>query len=246
MLYRLSTALLFLCSLSTFASAQARPELRVPLGARWTMPLEQARQLSGLDRTPQGALPASSIIRSNSQVELDTRWQGRTVSLLFAQGFGLYAIAVEMTPWAAQHLATAADPAQQDLEQCAPIRLAIIRKYGTPQGMVESWDDLQVLPLPVGWDRAATFSEARAIDWPYASNWLIWEGEETRLALGEQFVWYVSKAGLAYQEKQRLALEKEGLAAQARDEVRRMQRQLQLDQARQKVLSRAQELEALF
>ena len=246
MLLRLSVTLLLLCGLSTFAGAQAQPELRVPLGARWTMPLEQARQLPGLDRTPKGSLQASSLIRSNRQVELDTRWQGRTVSLLFARGFGLYAIGVEMTPWAAQHLAAAADPEQQDLEQCAPIRLAIMRKYGTPQGMAESWDNLKVLPLPTSWDRTTTFSEARAIDWPYARNWLVWEEEGTRLALGEEFVWYVSKAGLAYREKQRLAVEKEGLAAQARDRVRLMQRQLQLDQARHNVLSRAQELEALF
>jgi hypothetical protein len=243
---RLSAALLFLCGLSTLAGAQARPDLRVPLGARWTMSLEQARRLPGLDRTPRGSLQASSFIRSNSQVEFDTRWQGRTVSFLFARGFGLYAIGVEMTPWAAQHSAAVADTEQRDLEQCAPIRLAIIRKYETPQGMVESWDDLKVLPLSAGWDTAATFSEARAIDWPYGRNWLAWEGEETRLALGEQFVWYVSKAGLAYREKERLALEKEGLAAQARDKERLVKRQSQLKQARENVLSRAQELEALF
>jgi hypothetical protein len=246
MLFRLIVALLFLCSLSTFAGAQAQPEVPALLGARWTMPLEQAQQISGLDRTPKGALKASFTIRSNSQVELVASWQGRTVSLLFAKGFGLYAINVEMTPLAAQHSAAAADLEQRDLAQCAPIRLAIIRKYGTPQGMVESWDSPTVFPLPTNWDKTPAFSEAKAIDWPYARNSLVWEGEETRLALGEQFVWYVSKAGLVYKEKMREALEKEGLAAQAQDSVHLIQRQLQLDRTRQNVPSHAQELEALF
>jgi len=247
MLCRMIATLLFLGSLNTFAVAQTQPEVSVPLGARWTMPLDQAQQLPGLDRTANGTLQVSYTIRSNSQVELVTSWQGRLVSLLFAQGFGLYAIAVEMTPWAAQHLVTATDPEQQDLEQCAPIRLVILRKYGTPQGMVESWDALKVLPLPGDWKGGATpTSEAGAIDWPYGRNWLVWEGEETRLALGETFVWYVGKAGLDYKEKVRQALEKEELATQAQDKVRVIKRQLQLEHARQDAPSRAQELEALF
>jgi hypothetical protein len=246
MLCRCLAALLFLGSLSAFAGAQAQPELQVPLGARWAMPLEQAQQLSGLERASDGSLKASHTIRSNSQVELAASWQGRTVSLLFARGFGLYAIGVEMTPWAAQHSSTAADPEQQDLEQCAPIRLAVLRKYGTPQGTTEAWDAMQVVPLPTNQDGAMDFTEARAIDWPYARNWLIWEGEETRLALGEQFVWYVSKAGLVYREKARQALEKEALVAQAQDKARLAKRQLQLGRARQAVLSRAQGLEELF
>jgi hypothetical protein len=209
--------------------------------------MEQVQRLSGLDRTPKGALKVSYTIRSNSQVELVTSWQGRLVSLFFAKGFGLYAIAIEMTPWAAQHSATATDTEQQDLEQCAPIRLAILHKYGTPQGMVESWDALTILPLPEDWKSGATLiSEAGAIDWPYGRNWLLWEGPETRLALGETFVWYVSKAGLDYKEKVRQALEKEELATQAQDRVRLIKRQLQLEHAREDAPSRAQELEALF
>ncbi len=246
MLCRCLTALLFLGSLSAFAGAQTSLELQVPLGARWALPLEQAQQLSSLERASDGSLKASHTIRSNSQVELAASWQGRTVSLLFARGFGLYAIGVEMTPWAAQHSSTAADPEQQDLEQCAPIRLAVLRKYGTPQGTTEAWDAMQVVPLPTNQDGAMDFTEARAIDWPYARNWLIWEGEETRLALGEQFVWYVSKAGLVYKEKAKQALEKERLAAQTQDKARLAQRQLQLGRARQAVLARAQGLEDLF
>ncbi|HJY83201.1 MAG TPA: hypothetical protein VKK81_19220 [Candidatus Binatia bacterium] len=246
MLCRCLAALLFLSSLSAFAGAQAPPEPQVPLGARWTLPLEQAQQLPSLERASGGSLKASHTIRSNSQVELAASWQGRTVSLLFARGFGLYAIGVEMTPWAAQHSSTAADPEQQDLEQCAPIRLAILRKYGPPQGMTEAWDAMKVVPLTTNQRGATDFTEAGAIDWPYGRNWLIWEGEETRLALGEQFVWYVSKAGLVYREKARQALEKESLAVQAQDKARLAQRQLQVGRARQAVLSRSQGLEELF
>ncbi len=246
MLVRFVVSLLFLCSVNPFASAQAQPDLNVPLGATWTMPLERARQLSGLEHTPNGALKASSTVRSNSQVELIARWQGRTISLFFAQGFGLYAIGVEMTPWLVQHSQTGADPEQQDLEYCAPIRLAVFRKYGTPGGITESWDAEEVRLLSTDQRGATPFTEATAIDWPYTRNWIVWEGEETRLALGEQFVWYVSRAGLTYKEKIRQALEQEQLAAQARDREQQARRQLQLDQARQNVPFRAQELESLF
>src|SRR5712691_6241820 len=246
MLCRCLAALLFLGSLSAFAGAQAPPELQVPLGARWAMPSEEAQQLSGLERASDGSLKASYTIRSNSQVELAASWQGRTVSLLFARGFGLYAIGVEMTPWAAQHSSTVIDPEQRDLEQCAPIRLAVIRKYGTPQGVATSWESLEVLPLSRGWHGATTFTEAGAIDWPYARNWLIWEGKETRLALGEQFVWYVSKAGLVAREQARQALEKEQRSVQEQDRTQRAERQQHLDRARQAVLAHAQDLEALF
>ena len=247
MLSRLITVLLFLGGLHTSALAQTQPELSIPLGARWAMSMEQAQKLPALDRTAKGALKVSYTVRSNSQIELVTSWQGRLTSLYLAHGFGLYAIAVEMTPWAAQHLAAAAEPEQEDLEQCAPIRLAVLRKYGTPQGIVESWDALNVLPLPEDWKSGETLiSETGVIDWPYGRNWLVWEGDETRLALGETFVWYVSKAGLDYREKMREALEKEGLAVQAQDRVRLIKRQLQLERARQDVPSQAQELEALF
>lgn len=246
MLFRFLIAPLFLCGLSALAGAQAPPELQIPLGATWAMPFEQGQQLSGLERAADGSLKASHIIRSNSQIEFVASWQGRTVSLLFDRGFGLYAIGVEMTPWAAQHSSTVIDPEQRDLEQCAPIRLAVIRKYGTPQGVATSWESLEVLPLPRGWHGATTFTEAGAIDWPYARNWLIWEGKETRLALGEQFVWYVSKAGLVAREQARQALEKEQRSVQEQDRARQAARQQQLDRARQAILAHAQDLEALF
>ena len=246
MLFRFLIASLFLCCLSALAGAQAPPEPQIPLGATWAMPLEQGQKLSGLERAADGSLKASHTIRSNSQIELVASWQGRTVSLLFDRSFGLYAIGVEMTPRAAQHSSTVVDPEQQDLEQCAPIRLAVIRKYGTPQGVTTSWESLEVLPLSTSWHGATAFTEAGAIDWSYARNWLLWEGKDTRLALGEQFVWYVSKAGLAEREKSRQAFEKEQRAVQEQDRAQRAERQQQLDRARQEVLAHAQDLEALF
>lgn len=246
MLFRFVVASLFLGCLSALAGAQAPSEPQIPLGATWAMPFDQGQKLSGLERAADGSLKASHTIRSNSQIELVASWQGRTISLLFDRGFGLYAIGVEMTPWTTQHSSTAVDPEQQDLEQCAPIRLAVIRKYGTPQGVATSWESLEVLPLSTGWRGATTFTEAGAIDWPYARNWLIWEGKETRLALGEQFVWYVSKAGLVAREQARQALEKEQRSVQEQDRTRRAERQQQLDRARRAVLAHAQDLEALF
>jgi hypothetical protein len=228
------------------AGAQSQPEPRIPLGAVWTLTLEQAQRLPDLERAADGTLKASYTIRSSSQIELVTRWQGRTVSLLFARDFGLYAIGVEMVPWASQHSPTAADPEVQDLEQCAPIRLAVMRKYGAPQGIAESWEATEVTPLPVTPTSPIARGETQSLHWPYARNWLVWEGKDTRLALGEQFVWYVSRAGLARREQARRALEKEGQASQERDAERRAQRQRHLGQAREEVLSRARGLESLF
>jgi hypothetical protein len=218
------------------------------------MSIEQVQRLPDLERSPDGSLKGSHTIRANSQTELVARWQGRAVSFFFGRDFGLYAIAVEMVPQADQHTPIAADLELQDLEQCAPIRLAVIRKYGTPLGLAESWEAAEVTPLSV--DRisatvrtetgSAVPTETGLSDWPYARNWLIWEGQDTRLALAEQSVWYVSRAGLAHREQAKQAVEKEGLAAQERDATRQAQRQRQLDQARQAVLPRAQGLEPLF
>ena len=246
MFLRLLVSLLCLSSFPTFVGAQERPGPQIPLGATWTMSIDQARQLSGLERGTDGSLRASSTIRSNTQTELLARWRGRGISFFFAQGFGLYAIGMEMTPWTVEHSSTASDPEQQDLEQCAPIRLAVLRRYGSPRGVVETWESTSVLPLTNERRGVPPFTEARAIDWPYARNWLIWEGEETRLALGERFVWYVSLEGLTYREKMKQAGEKQHLAAQSRKALRRTQRQEELNQAREAVGPRAQELESLF
>jgi hypothetical protein len=208
--------------------------------------MEQVERLPDLERAPDGSLKASYTVRGSNQIELVTRWQGRAVSFLFAKDFGLYAISVEMVPQATLHSLAAADQEMLDLEQCAPIRLAVMRKYGSPQGLAASWDAAEVTPLPVNQTTAMTRSEAGSIAWPYARNWLIWEGQDTRLALGEQSVWYVSQAGLVHREEAKQELEREALAVQERDMEQRAQRQQELEQARQAVPSRAEEWESLF
>lgn len=242
----LLTILLLLCGSAALADAQSQPEPRIPLGATWSMTIEQAHNLAELERAPDGTLTASYTIRASSQTELVARWQGRAVSLFFARDFGLYAIGLEMVPQAHQHTPIAADPALQDVEQCAPIRLAVMRKYGTPRGIAESWDAAELAPLPASSVNATARAEAGAVHWPYAANWLIWEGAVTRLALGEQFVWYVSRAGLAHRERARQAVATEGQAAWEREAQRQAQRRQEVDLARQRVQWRAREWESLF
>src|SRR5438046_6431913 len=113
------------------------------------MPIEHVQRLPDLERAPGGTLKGAYIMRANSQTELVARWQGRAVSFFFGRDFGLYAIGVEMVPQAEQHTPTAADLELQDLEQCAPIRLAVIHKYGTPHGLADSWEAAEVTPLSV-------------------------------------------------------------------------------------------------
>ena len=138
MLLHLLTLFALLCGSGALAGAQVQPEPQMPLGATWTMPIEQVQRLPDLERAPDRTLKGAYTIRANSQTELVARWQGRVVSFFFGRDFGLYAIDVEMVPQAEQHTPTAADLELQDLEQCAPIRLAVIHKYGTPHGLADS------------------------------------------------------------------------------------------------------------
>ncbi len=82
--------------------------------------------------------------------------------------------------------------------------------------------------------------------WPYARNWLIWEGQETRLALGEQSIWYASRLGLAKQERSKKEREEEQNTALSRTLDQRAQRQRKIEDAREALPSRARSIEALF
>jgi len=238
--------LLSIVSASAVAQPLAVTQPHIPLGASWGMTLEQVQRLSALERTKDGALSHSYTIRSVSQTELVARWQDRAVSLFVANDIGLYAINIEMTPQAMQHTPVAADPETLDLEQCAPIRLAILRKYGAPSGLAITWDAHDLSPLPTSPNRSAATEEEEASRWPYARNWLLWEGPETRLALGEQSVWYVSRLGLAQRERSKREREKERDLSFSRELERRTKRQQQIDAAREAVPSRAQSAAALF
>ncbi|HXG18247.1 MAG TPA: hypothetical protein VNN62_04140 [Methylomirabilota bacterium] len=238
--------LLSLVSASAVAQPLAGTQPHIPLGASWGMTLEQVQQLPALERTKDGALSHAYTIHSVSQTELVARWQGRTVSLFVTKDLGLYAINIEMTPQTIQHTPDAADPEALDLEQCAPIRLAIMRKYGSPSGLAITWDAQEHSPLPASPHRSAATEEEEASRWPYARNWLLWEGPETRLALGEQSVWYVSRLGLAQRERNKRERERERDLSFSRELERRAKRQQQIDAAREAVPSRAQSVAALF
>jgi hypothetical protein len=233
-----------LCSF--FSCAQAGVEPQVPAGASWGMTLEQTRQLSELEHDATGVLQYTYEIRGSSQIELVARWQGRAISFYVARDIGLYAINIEMTPQALQRGPFAADQDLLELEQCAPIRQAIMQKYGAPIGLAASWESSEVLPLsPLR--RAPKKAEGTdEEEWPYARNVLLWEGQETRLALGEQSVWYVSRLGLAQRERAKRSWEQEQDVSFTRELERRAKRQQQLDDARAGVSSRARQAESLF
>jgi hypothetical protein len=210
------------------------------------MTLEQIQHLPELERSAGENLQKSYIIRSVSQDEFVALWKERPISFLVSKDFGLYAINVEMTPRAIQHTQNAADQELLDLEQWAPIRFAIMQKYGSPLGLAITWDTSEISPLPQLAGSAAVDVEETAIRWPYARSWLVWEGAETRLALGEQSVWYASRVGLAKRQRAKEELEKELGRSFDREFARRAKRQQQLEDARETVASRASAVEPLF
>lgn len=225
--------------------ANASPEPQVPTGASWGMTLEQVQHLTELERAVDGTLQNSYLIRGVSQNELVARWNGRAVSFYLARDYGLYAINIEMTPQAVQHTQNALDPELLDLEQCAPIRLAVMQKYGAPIGIAATWDTQEITPLPPSSSTTRDL-EAEARQWSYARNWLLWEGQESRLALGEQSLWYIGRVGLAKREGMKLELEKERDQFLDRELERRVKRQQQVDEARDAVTSRAHTFTSFF
>lgn len=212
------------------------------------MTLEQVQRLLELERTPGGRPPNSYVIRGASKDEFVTVWQERPISFLVAKDIGLYAINVEMTPRAMQHTQDAADQEFLDLKHWAPVRLAILQKYGPPLGLAITWNAEEISPLSTvrEFTTVTPDQETIAIQWPYARNWLVWEGAETRLALGEQSVWYASRVGLAKQLRAKKALEEEQDRSLERELARRAARQQLLEDARNAVVSRASAVEPFF
>jgi hypothetical protein len=234
-----------LCGLS-FTRVFAGVEPQIPVGASWGMTLEQARKLPELEHTATGELQHAYEIRSSSQVELVARWQGRAISFYIAHDIGLYAINIEMTPQALQHGPLEADQDLVEIEQWAPIRQAIRQKYGAPTGLAPSWDSTDLSPLSTSRTASQTDEEPEDPDWPYARNVLLWEGQETRLALGEQSVWYASRLGLAKRENAKRAWDQEQDSSLNRELERRVKRQQQIDDARAAIPSRSRKVESFF
>jgi hypothetical protein len=232
--------LLLIFTSSTTSIFATPPEPEAPLGAAWTMTPEQVEHLSVLEHTASRTLAGVYTIRGSTQTELVARWHGRAVSFYFLRNFGLYAISIAMVPQGLLHSQIAADQDLLDLEQCAPIRQAILSKYGPPTGLGATWDTEEI-SSPPELQKASDLSE-----WHFARNLLLWEGPDTRLALSDQSIWYVSKAGLTYREQRRQSVIKEGRASLTRETERQAQRQRQLDEAHQAIPSRAQEFESLF
>src|SRR5262249_41414568 len=226
--------------------AHAGVEPQIPVGASWGMTLEQTKKLPELEHDAAGALQHSYEIRGASQVELVARWHGRTISFYVAHDLGLYAINIEMTPHALQRGPLAAAQELLDLEQWAPIRQAIMQKFGEPTGLASSWDTSEISPLST-WRTASKMNEdPDAPNWPYARNVLLWEGQITRLALGEQSVWYASRLGLAKRETAKRNWEQDQDSSLNRELNRRAKRQQQIDDARATMPSRARKVESFF
>ncbi|MBI3250050.1 MAG: hypothetical protein HYZ50_26445 [Deltaproteobacteria bacterium] len=209
------------------------------------MTLEQIQQLPELAHDETGTLQSTYTIYSTSQIELVARWQGRAISFHVANESGLYAVSIDMILLAAQHTPIAADQEILDLEQCAPIRFAVLQKYGRPQGLSPTWDATEISPFLLSSHETGDLeSQSRA--WPYARNWLIWEGQETRLALGERSVWYASRLGLAKRERVKKEREEERNASLSRMMDQRARRQRKIEEAREAMPLRAHIVDSLF
>ena len=232
--------------LSSLAAAQVPPEPQPPLSASWKMSLRQVRALPQLDRGPGGELLHSHMVRAKSQTELVARWRDRAVSFVFARDFGLYAVGIEMIPWTVQHTATETDLELRDLTHSAPVRLAVAGKYGRPHGVSALWSAQEFIPLESSRLRTAPYSQTSLINWDYGRSWLIWRGQTTRLALGEQSVWYVGRDGLAHRQRLERAEDVDSLIEQARDEAQDAARRQQLERARRQLPAQARRLERLF
>lgn len=228
------------------APAQTPPQPQPPLGAAWNMSLTQVQELIVLDRNADGSLRHSHLIHANSEKELVTRWQDQIVTFLFSPDFGLYAVGIETIPWTVQHTAEETDLEIRDMKYSAPVRVAVAAKYGPPDAVGVLWSAEELTPLAENRISTTPHGEANFIDWNYGRSWLIWQGHTTRLALGDQSVWYASQAGLAYRAKIERAVEQEPLDEQAKDAQKDAEREQRLQRTRQQITSQAKSLESLF
>ena len=226
-------------------ASYAGEEPQIPVEASWGMTIEQAQRLVGLDRNAKGILRSSYIIRGATRHEFVALWQNRPISFYIAKDIGLYAINIEMRPQSIRHTQTATDQELMDIEQYAPIRFAILQKYGAPSGVAQTWDAEEVSPLT---QEEAFTDELKktTIQWTYARNWLIWEGAETRLALGEQSIWYASQIGLIKKQQRKRDLVREQEQSIDNELERQLDRQRQVEAAKSKVPSRASAFTSFF
>ncbi len=239
LLFSLTVVSLLLGSICSLAHAQS--ELRLPLGVEWQSTLAQIEQLPSLEREADGSLKAAATIRSGPEIVLYATWQERTIIFRIDRNFGLYALGIEFVPEAVQHAPETDDAELRDLEYRAPMRVAVVNKYGRPQGLTNQWDGLDVSPLP-----DSDWKKTSVTDWSYALSWLVWNGQATRIAVGEQEVWYVSQAQLDRRTQARALLEQRALAVQGVDLVRQAERQQRLNRARDAIPTRAEALEPLL
>lgn len=233
-------------SAESAAPAASLSEPHPPLGARWHMSLQQVEQLQSLDRTADGALRNTHRVSANTETELVAYWQGRIVTFLFAEDFGLYAVGIEMVPWLTQHTISETDLELRDLKYNAPIRVAIATKYGFPQGVGVLWSAEEVISLAESRISTKPYSAEGLINWDYGTSWLVWQGGTTRLALSDQSVWYASREGLAHRLQVERAGEQDAFSEDENETQQEAARQRNLDQQRQGAVSRAADFEAIF
>lgn len=236
-----------MCLISTgLVPAQPTVEPKPPLRAAWKMSFQQVQNLAALDRNADGSLQHSHLVHANSQEELVTRWKDQIVTFLFAKNFGLYAVGIETIPWTVQHTIKETDMEIRDMTYSAPVRVAVAEKYGTPDAVGALWSAQTLTPLAENRTSTTPYGKASLIDWDYGRSWLIWQGDTTRVALGDQSVWYASQDGLAYRAKIEQAVEQDPLDEQAKNAEKDAAREERLQGIRQRISSQARSLGPLF
>ena len=235
------SALVFFLPVYIAPLVHAQAEPHVPLGAEWHLSLAQVEKLPSLEREKDGSLKVATTIRSGPEIVLYATWQSRTVTFHMDRTFGLHAIGIELVPEAVQHAPEADDSELRDLQYRAPMRLAVVNKYGKPRGLTNLWDGLEVTPIA-----DSDWKKMNITDWVYGLSSLVWEGSTTRIAVGEQEIWYVSQAWLEQRKLAKAFLAQRAVTAQGADIVREAERQQRLDRARAAIPERAVAFEPLL